>query len=102
MKTKRKSIWDNDYSPYGTYKGPKGNPKQWKDAFDFVMNGTQAAEIIQNDSPWSILGLKIGATIEDIKNAFRRLALINHPDKGGNSNIFMKIRAAYVILTNNH
>jgi DnaJ-class molecular chaperone len=98
MKTKRKSIWDNDYAPYGTYTGANGNSRMWKDAFAYVMNDTQAAEIIKDDSPWGILGIAIGATIDEIKKAFHKLALQYHPDKGGNADMFMKVQAAYYTL----
>lgn len=99
MKTKRKSIWDSDSSPYGTYEGPKGSATQWKNAFEYVMNDTQAEEILQDDSPWSILGIAVNASINEIKKAFRLLALLHHPDKGGNAEMFMKIQAAYYTLT---
>lgn len=99
MKSKRKSIWDNDYAPYGTYTGARGNPEQWKSAFEYVMNDVQAAEIIKDDSPWSILGIAIGSSINEIKKAFRLLALQYHPDKGGDANTFMKIQAAYYTLS---
>ncbi len=48
-----------------------------------------------------ILQLKPGATQEEIKKSFRRLAHIHHPDKGGNPEKFKEISAAYSYLQKN-
>ncbi len=45
------------------------------------------------------LGLKKGATQEEIKKAYKRLAREHHPDKGGDSNEFIKIHDAYESLS---
>ena len=42
-----------------------------------------------------ILEIKPGATKEEIKKSFRRLAHIHHPDKGGDAEIFKKMSEAY-------
>ncbi len=47
----------------------------------------------------SMLGLSEGATMEDIKKKFRELALKYHPDKGGDSEKFIKILDVYKRLT---
>lgn len=53
-----------------------------------------------NWDPFEILGVKEGASIEDIKKAYRRLSLIYHPDKNkGESDMFVKITKAYAALT---
>ena len=44
------------------------------------------------------LGLSKGATPEQIKKAYKRLAREHHPDKGGDSNEFIKIHDAYESL----
>ena len=36
--------------------------------------------------------------IADIKSAYRKLAMENHPDKGGDANIFANISNAYETL----
>jgi DnaJ family protein A protein 2 len=43
----------------------------------------------------SRLGLGHGATITEIKRAYRRLALQHHPDRGGDAATFMAITSAY-------
>ncbi|KAH0696382.1 hypothetical protein KY290_013744 [Solanum tuberosum] len=54
---------------------------------------------------YKILGIPIGATIEEIKAAYRRLVRVYHPDvaaidqKDSYTDEFMKIRAAYCTLS---
>lgn len=45
-----------------------------------------------------ILGVSYNATPDEIKKAFRRLAHIHHPDKGGDANKFKEISEAYSAL----
>lgn len=42
-----------------------------------------------------LLGLLPGATVGDLKARFRDLALIHHPDRGGNAENFVALRDAY-------
>ena len=42
-----------------------------------------------------ILGISSNATSANIRKAYLRLALIHHPDKGGNAEQFKKIQGAY-------
>jgi DnaJ-domain-containing protein 1 len=60
------------------------------------------------EDPWNVLGVPRGASREEIKSAFRRLALAFHPDNHAGleekerkekSQAFMKIRDAYRELT---
>jgi hypothetical protein len=46
-----------------------------------------------------VLGLDVGATLEEIKSAYRRLAKQSHPDTGGDPSQFRKINEAYRLLT---
>ena len=48
---------------------------------------------------YETLGVTKHATSHDIKRAYRKLAMQNHPDKGGDSENFQKITAAYEILS---
>jgi curved DNA-binding protein len=47
---------------------------------------------------YSILGVPRGASDEDIKKAYRKLAMKHHPDRGGDQNQFQKIQEAYATL----
>lgn len=45
---------------------------------------------------YSILGIQRSATTEEIKKAFRKLAMIHHPDRpGGEHKKFLEIKSAY-------
>ena len=41
------------------------------------------------------LGLKFDVTQEEIKSAYRRLAGVHHPDRGGSPEVFHRIQSAY-------
>jgi len=47
------------------------------------------------ESNYDILGIVEGSTEQEIRNAFRRLALLYHSDKGGENELFIKIKQAY-------
>jgi DnaJ family protein A protein 2 len=49
---------------------------------------------------YEILNVDKKANREDIKKAYRNLALIHHPDRGGNPDKFKRINEAYKILEN--
>lgn len=44
---------------------------------------------------WQILGVNQHAFDNEIRDAYRRLSMIHHPDKGGTSEMFTKINNAY-------
>jgi len=46
-------------------------------------------------SIWQTLGLEPGASLDEIKRAYRTRALQTHPDRGGNAAEFRKVHAAY-------
>ena len=52
-----------------------------------------------SDSLYAQLGLDSSAKAEDIKRAYKKLALKHHPDKGGDVNTFKKIANAYHTLS---
>ena len=44
---------------------------------------------------FELLGLEPSASPEDVKVAWRQLASVNHPDKGGDAAEFSRLRKAY-------
>ena len=53
----------------------------------------------RNQDPYEILEIPKGASFNTIRKAYFRLARIHHPDHGGNTDMFMRIRSAYEVLT---
>ena len=45
------------------------------------------------------LGIQRSANMDEIKKAYRKMALTHHPDKGGNAEEFREIQKAYEILS---
>lgn len=48
-----------------------------------------------NPEAWQILGLDPSASVREVRQRFRQLALKYHPDKGGSQYIFNQIKNAY-------
>ncbi len=56
------------------------------------------AKYIQKDDAWEILDVPVGSDKAVIAKRYRELAAVHHPDKGGDQETFIKIRAAYEAL----
>lgn len=56
---------------------------------------------VQEDakSHYEVLQVSVLATDKEIKNAYRKLLLIHHPDKGGDKDTFIRINEAYQVLS---
>ena len=93
----KRNIW-TDPSPYGTYTGPRGTPESWRRAFRDAATPRGAAELVQDDDPWAILGLKRGVSYKEAKSRYRKLVRENHPDHGGNTEVCSRIIAAWTII----
>jgi len=50
-------------------------------------------------NPYEELGVAKNATTEEIKQRYRVLAQFHHPDKGGDEEVFKRIKLAYEILS---
>jgi DnaJ-class molecular chaperone len=48
---------------------------------------------------YKTLGVARDATPDEIKKAYRKLAAVHHPDKGGDTAMFQKVQAAYETLS---
>jgi curved DNA-binding protein CbpA len=47
---------------------------------------------------YEFLNVPVNATLREIKEAYRKLTLKYHPDKGGSHEMFIKLQKAYSIL----
>ena len=52
--------------------------------------------------PYQILKVHSGAKLEEIKQAYRKLVKIHHPDKGGDAKVILEINSAWEILKTTH
>lgn len=46
------------------------------------------------EQPWQVLGVQMSATRAEIEQAYRRLAMQHHPDRGGDAGAMARINAA--------
>lgn len=51
--------------------------------------------MLSGSDPFATLGVSPGASRDDLTRAFRRLARITHPDKGGDPERFKAVTEAY-------
>ena len=49
-------------------------------------------------NPYSRLGLPMGAPMEEVRKAYKRLAMVHHPDRGGDPDAFHNVKASYEFL----
>ena len=86
---------------YRTYNASDGHgsPDEWREAFSQRMGLDEATRILGDDKPLAVLGLRTGATRDDIKRAYRREAMKWHPDRNGGdpacAEKFIRAQAAY-------
>ncbi len=52
----------------------------------------------RRDEALSVLGLADPVTVDDVRLAYRRLAMRYHPDRGGDTETLQRINEAYVLL----
>lgn len=105
IKTKKpKKGFLDGYKTYDTSNG-FGSSSQWQEAFNKRMSMDDAVKILNEDDPYTMLGVKRGDVFNIVKKAFRKMAMKFHPDKNPGSEKEMnekmqKIIAAYTIIKN--
>ena len=80
----------------------RNNPKMFRLRWLALLLGLSLPLLSLSKDYYKVLGLKKGAKTEEIKKAFRKLALKYHPDKNkeeGAEEKFMKLSEAYNILS---
>jgi DnaJ-class molecular chaperone len=90
------------YKTYDTSEG-YGSAWEWRKNFNQRFSKEEAEEILDTDDPYTVLGIRRGATIIEIKSAFKKLAKMWHPDlnptRVAEATVKMqKINAAYSLL----
>lgn len=87
----------------------------WARAFTRVLRGeappsrpepnARASTAPRSESPtgapsaWALLGVASGASLVEVRRAFRKRALESHPDRGGNADDFRAAQRAYERLS---
>lgn len=82
-----------------------GNPDEWKGAFRARMGLGEAKEVLQGQGPRAVLGVNDSATWDEIRRAYKKMALQHHPDRAEGAEAkalahkkILEINAAYAIL----
>ncbi|CBQ73115.1 related to DJP1-DnaJ-like protein [Sporisorium reilianum SRZ2] len=73
-------------------------PTEPTTARDISRDGAKIADMEYYD----LLGVRGDASDLDLKKAYRKAAIKNHPDKGGDEETFKMIGEAYRVLSDNH
>jgi DnaJ family protein A protein 2 len=63
------------------------------------MGGSQSDKEVDTQKFYDTLGIGKDAGADEIKKAYRKKAIVNHPDKGGDEEIFKEITVAYECLS---
>lgn len=63
------------------------------------MGGGRARGPVDNKKFYELLGVDKSATTDEIKKAFRKLALKHHPDRGGDKEKFQELNMAHEVLS---
>lgn len=48
--------------------------------------------------PYHVLGVPRDASPQELQDAYRRLVMLHHPDRGGSAERFLEIQAAYAAV----
>ena len=59
------------------------------------MGGRRPRKEVNTTKLYEVLGVEKNATPDQIKKAYRKLAVKNHPDKGGDPEVFKEIQQAH-------
>jgi len=54
---------------------------------------------VDNTKLYGVLGVEKNATYDEIKKAYRKLAIKHHPDRGGDKEKFQEIQQAHEVLS---
>lgn len=92
-----RTVWENVYALGKGVEALRGM-ERWgvSDFLDRVFTGFAALPPSNTYRPWwAVLGVSKNADAETVKEAYRTLSKIHHPDKGGNVSTFDEITKAY-------
>ena len=100
----RNDPFADNYDRYDT-SGGFGDSSVWQDLFAERMGLLEATRLVGGESPLTILGVGAKATWDEIRKAYRKLAMKFHPDKNLGVDTkadFRRVQGAYEILEDQH
>lgn len=74
------------------------NKTSWREAWGEAGASPSGGGKMSRDEAYAVLGLKAGASVDEIKAAHRRLMKDFHPDKGGSDYLAAKVNQAKDVL----
>ena len=89
----------NNKNEKDIYNSPRFNSSKSYNNSSSYVRYVRLSELNDNN-PYNYLDVSQSSSIEDIRKAYKKLIIINHPDKGGDAEKFNKIHEAYQILSN--
>lgn len=99
MKTKKpKKDFLDGYKTYDPDVEGYGDSEQWRKEFNRIFTQEEIETIIGSDDPYVILGVAHNASAEEIKRAYKKLAIKLHPDRNKDRDTtkdFQRLQAAY-------
>ena len=104
----KSGIKSNNKKIKETYDTPKFKSAKSRDSFTYKTNNNNSSSYVRfirlseldDNNPYNRLEISQLANEEEIRKAYKKLIIANHPDKGGDSNEFNKIHEAYQMLSN--
>jgi hypothetical protein len=70
--------------------------KMWEEFERLCRGWDDRAPGRRSGTHWSeVLGVPRSATLDDVKRRWRELALLHHPDRGGDAAVFMRVKDAF-------
>jgi DnaJ-class molecular chaperone len=93
----RSSPWGNNTPDFWeTIRQAQAEEKRRRPTDDaFAYQRKPKAKPAAPVSPWAVLGVAPGSTVNVIKAAYRRWVKLTHPDLGGDPEQFIQIQEAY-------
>ena len=98
-KKKKRGFLDG-YETYDTSHG-FGSKAEWRAAWNERMSHNKAKATLEENDPLVIMGFSSMPSKVELDKRYRELVMIHHPDKGGDTKQFIKIHAAWSLLTEN-
>ncbi len=110
IKEWRKKVGINAFAELKCFAGLSREQKKefFKQAYKFIRNikaeeRKKPADVIKSGQDKKeyycfVLGINRNSKLADIKKRYRKLVQIHHPDHGGDSELFIKIKEAYEFL----